>query len=789
VLSKVAVNAELLSQKVTLAGNALNNTNSITEEFNKKNSTLGAELEKLSKRMGALFTNSALSDGIRKFIISLNGIVAPTKSAVQQFDELDKKVKSLDQDITPLANRYDVLSAQTKLSTAEQAEMKSIVEQVAATIPSAITQVDAYGNAIAISTSRVREYIATEKDRLKVVNESAIRETEKVIAATNKQFDALDKRVQERNAKGFFGVEVRAEDGTTFTRKANEQELRELDENYKNVISKRNGLNAELKRLNGEALQENLDASEKERLAREKALEEERKRQAINFGTKDKEDPRIKLLAELKQLQNEVELLGKSADEKELTRIVQKYEKLITEAKAYADIVIELEKLRNKEVSNLIDEVTKKQVEEKKKEEEAEKQKTLKLREELMKRKENELNVARADGANELDRRNRSELATVKINLINSPAGQARLQAQLELLEVERDQELQNVKLTEEEKELIRAEYRAKAAELEIEFYTQQVQQILNYTQQVLSIVDQFYQFQSNKENARLQKELKGNDQKRNAYKRLLDARVISEAEYRRRLAALDEQEDRRKKELELKQFKRAKASQIAQALISGALAVVSTLAARPGATDIISLGAFRAINIALAVAATAASVATIASQKPPEFAKGGIAKGPRHKDNGIKMIDGQTGRQVGEMEGGEPYMILSRNTLSNNGDVISELLDASMNRGGARIRPLWKNRAYESMNFSRANTALRKRYFETGGVMNTSVTDVATAADSGTAETLAEMKEVMMYMANTVNRLSNTLENGIEASVSLRKFKDAETLDQQITDDSTFRP
>lgn len=510
---------------------------------------------------------------------------------------------------------------------------------------------------------------------------------------------------------------------------------------------------------------------------------------------KKEENPRFKLLRELKQLEDELLLLGKTNDEKELQRILNKYNKLITEAQKYADIVIRLEAARNKEVAALIEQVTKKQEEEKKKQEELEKQKTAKLRDELMKRKESELQVARENGAKELDRMNRSDLASAKINLINSPAGQARLKAQLDLLELERDQELQNVNLTEEEKELIRAEYRNRAAELEIEFYTAQVEQILNYTQQILSVVDQFYQVQSNRENARLQKELKSNDVKRNAYKRLLDQRVISEAEYRRRIAALDEQEDKRKKELERKQFNRAKAAQIAQAIIGGALAVVNTLSARPGALDILSLGAFRAINIAIAVATTAAQIATIASSKPPELAKGGIAKGARHSEGGIDLYDRKSKRVVANIEGGEPLLVLSRNTYANNADVVDELLDASMNRGGARINPgrikrFWESRPYRSLNYSGASRALSKRYFETGGVIAAGgAVNNDSAPVNDNTELLNNVMNVMLMVAETTASLRDELAKGIEANVSLKKFRDAETLDAQIKADGTMVP
>ena len=82
--------------------------------------------------------------------------------------------------------------------------------------------------------------------------------------------------------------------------------------------------------------------------------------------------------------------------------------------------------------------------------------------------------------------------------------------------------------------------------------------------------------------------------------------------------------EEQREQEVELIQrraFERQKRLQIAQAVINGAQAIIGTLAANPGPADILSLGAFRAIQIGLVVATTAAQIAAISRQT---FAKGG---------------------------------------------------------------------------------------------------------------------------------------------------------------------
>jgi hypothetical protein len=91
----------------------------------------------------------------------------------------------------------------------------------------------------------------------------------------------------------------------------------------------------------------------------------------------------------------------------------------------------------------------------------------------------------------------------------------------------------------------------------------------------------------------------------------------------------------------------------------------------------------FAALQSAFAAARAGLAINNISTQK---FERGGVVNGPSHAQGGVKLVDGATGELRGEMEGGEPYMILSGNTYRNNRSIIDALLDTSMNRGGAAI-------------------------------------------------------------------------------------------------------
>ncbi|HRI22275.1 MAG TPA: phage tail tape measure protein, partial [Panacibacter sp.] len=159
VLATLGQKTDFFREKMEDAGIAIKDTSEIQNAFNIKNETFGAELDKLGKTIGKWFTNSALSDFFKSIVTGLNNLFTPTKTAIQLFEDLNQKVQHLQNDILPLANRYDELKKKTNLSNDEQAEMKIIVGQIAAAMPGAVNGVDNYNNAISISTSRVRDFI------------------------------------------------------------------------------------------------------------------------------------------------------------------------------------------------------------------------------------------------------------------------------------------------------------------------------------------------------------------------------------------------------------------------------------------------------------------------------------------------------------------------------------------------------------------------------------------------------------------------------------------------------
>ena len=786
VLSKLSKNQELLSGKVDLASRALKDQSSITDEFNKKNNNLAANLEKLSKRFSSFFSSGALTDMLNGLVSTLVKATEPVKTLTQQFDEQLKTVVKLETQATPLINRYDQLSAKavqlggtTKLSKDEQVEMKSIIDQVAQTIPSAITQVDAYGNAIAISTSRVREYINTEKDRLKVVNASAIDDVKLQISEVDKQYAVLQKRIEERNAKGFFGVQVRGEDGKLFTRKSTEAEIRELDSFYKEVISKRNGLNAELKRLNGDALQEQLDAQKK-------AEDELKNKPAIvsnvtdPLADSDAADKLRKLREEYLKLRGDVadttsQLLqsafGYSLDKvfKEKAELEKQinnfYSKGVISSKERDDSLRDIQRETEAKVRKLITELNAKVKEDSVK---------VAVMPEV---KEEDIDFARAalrKAFEKLEREERDRIAARSLVLLNGTSKQ-KLDARLEALKEERDAELANANLTANEKLLIEAQYQDKVRQARVQFYQQEAQaitDILSYAGQALDIITQFDEARTSRENAALERELKGNEDRKAAFKRQADAKLITQQQYLQEIAKLDQQEQAKRTALEKTQNERKRKASVAQAIINGALGVTNALATAP--TIIAGI-----VMAALVAATTAAQISTINATK---YARGGFMKGDSHANGGMPVINRKTGKAEAEVEGGE--VILSNKTVRNNWDYISPLLESSMHQEGRRITPWWQSRSYKALNYPVINTTFTKqKMFASGGVFNAG-TASANTQSSGDEE-MKELMRALLFRAE--NPVTPVIEK-VDVAVPLNKIDDAKALRTRIEDDAAFR-
>lgn len=203
----------------------------------------------------------------------LNAFIGPSKSALETFEEHGRSVAALVGEIDPLLDRYDQLKSKASLNAGEQSELKTIIGQVAAVMPGAATAFDQYGNAIAISTDRVREYIKGQVLLLRYENKKAIDETIGDLAAVNVQIGQAQKNMDQIAKTGSFKIStpdkaLTAKPGFSVNiRDANQAEILETQRLYQELINQRIALDTKLGNLRGDALLQSVAAYKAERAA------------------------------------------------------------------------------------------------------------------------------------------------------------------------------------------------------------------------------------------------------------------------------------------------------------------------------------------------------------------------------------------------------------------------------------------------------------------------------------------------------------------------------------------
>jgi hypothetical protein len=706
VLSKLSKNQELLADKTQLASEALKGNSSILEEFNTKNNNLAANLEKLSKNISSWFSNSTLSSFLNDLIKELGTVTEKTQSATEAFDSQTQKVLNLEQKISPLLTRYDELATKANKSTSENTEMKSIIEQVTAVMPNAATQFDKYGNAIAISTGRVREFINAEKDRLKVVNAEAIKDNEKALRQEQLKLQTLKAQADQIAKTGGFQVRntfVDSKDANPqYFRPATEKEIAAALAAYKNQISTVNGRKLEIERLNGDALQKAIDAQEK-------ARKETPTPTATTTGGSTPSSPNEKNLQE--------------SQEREFEITKQHY----TDMDAWL-------KQATSDWANALN---------------APYEAALAKYKQSIAQRKLEADQYYANGIIDEERH-----AEIKEKIANEDLkGRIALARTFAPQSAKAEKDLQDAITEETNKGVQDRKKRIKDSLDEIPRWVKDVIAALNVAADVSNVVGQAFDVIAQKED----NELKRDEQRNNAKKKNLDKQLadkqISQASYNRKVTKMDAEMEEKRKKAAIAQFNRDKLLAIANATINMATGIMKAVAASfatgglPWSAIIASIGA--------------AQIGVIASQAPPEFAdggvlpgKGGVPSGPRHANGGIALMD-PSGQKRGEIEGGEP--ILSIDTYRNNRAVVDALLDASMNRGGASLG--WLNNMGSSLNYSRAAETMNfNRMYGNGGIIS-SRTSSGGSSSSGSRANISDAEMVEAMRAFTAQ-----LQNGVMA-------------------------
>lgn len=494
--------------------------------------------------------------------------------------------------------------------------------------------------------------------------------------------------------------------------------------------------------------------------AEEKKAREKREKDAEKAA-----DEFAKLMAELAKKARELQFYDMPQLTQDLERIDQFYDALEVRARGNAEALKRIEELRQKENFLVVQAYQRKEAEERLKlsKEEAEKRKQLDL-----KRLQEQAKLQQ-ELAEELAKKADEELgekgAAAELNVLKAK-GRARLDAVIEQLNLQEQIEIKAAEGKEQKIALIQEQYRQKRRQAEIDATLQTVADITAFTSEVIGALDNFFAMQADQENAVIERDRKANDVKKANYQKQLDKKQISQQEFNKKVADDQAALDKKERELKIKQFNRDKAMNIGKAIINTAQGVLQALSSFPPPASFILAAIVGALG--------AVQIASIARQKPPEFAIGGVLPGPSHSEGGMPILNPKTGQKVAEVEGGEP--ILSKATYRNNKPLVDALLHSSMHQGGRAISPKWFHQDYRPINVAGIKASQQSvKMFENGGMLPTSVDN-------------NRLEQLIGENSSVMAALSNQIANGIPAYTLVSQNEKAQNRLNEIRSAATMK-
>lgn len=635
------------------------------------------QIGELAESFGGFIGNilAPLMTMFAKFATSINEILQPSKTAVEIFEDHGRSVASLVQDIDPLLTKYDDLKAKTNLSASEQKELQRIIAQITAVMPGAASAFDQYGNAIEISSSRVREHIKNQVLLLRYENQKAIDETISNLADANLAIDQLKPKMNQIAKSGSYTITEQSGQNST-TRKARPDEVAAMQRQYQEMANTQTALNTKLGQLRGDALQQSLDSYTCEKKAASEtagaiidykkmevdelqALESdgnETQKKNAKEELKRRED--LKKNAEeyakyLKKISEDLENARvqaiKDSKEKELKMEELAYQKKLSEIKGNTEKELQLKSAIETQYHEKINAIQQKY--QRKETEEA--YQTEKIKTEIKLKSLAEGSIQWFDISQQLiDAQRQFELSNTELTesqkleieakyrdmrqkLIQTP-DDSKIQSNLdsrmkaesdaELMMLERTGQLTIEKkreLLQQERDMALASHEGNSEQQKLiweqyytdidELNTNTVAAAIAGLNSLIGSLSTLDQAITAYQQAELQKDEEKNNIKKARLKNQLDTGIISQKQYNEETERMDRDLDQKKKKMARDAAIRQKALAIVQAIINTAQAITAALA-------------LPIAGIALAVVAGvigAAQVALIAATPIPEAAKG----------------------------------------------------------------------------------------------------------------------------------------------------------------------
>lgn len=354
VIGALANNIDRVREQQAIANIEFENGTSILNEYNEKNNNTAALMDKIGRKMSGFWT--WVSKGVEplaRFFGDLLGVVdrnAEATAALQsEYSKLTGKEAALD----PLVKKYNDLVLQAAQGRDVNRELNSVIEQIAKIMPSAVTEVDAYGRAIEISTAKVQDMLKYQRELYNINKQTTAEKLGSEYNAVRKEFDRVQKNFNSGRMTdtSFWGTFKNAMDPNRtgvatrpMTDKDREGQLKKLAE----LEARQEALRTQLNDINNPK--------------KESPAPETNAGKPLTTGTfegsgssasgkaKKEVDEFKQLKEELRKLREDAVLDEKTANEREIQTVNFKYDRLRDMAKGNKEYIAELNKLQDAEL-------------------------------------------------------------------------------------------------------------------------------------------------------------------------------------------------------------------------------------------------------------------------------------------------------------------------------------------------------------------------------------------------------------------------------------------------------
>jgi TP901 family phage tail tape measure protein len=734
VFAKLGSNTGLLKEKVDLANKSLKGTDSIMNEFNIKNETFGAKVDKIGKSLTMAFVNGPVMNGLNALadgLVSLTENTHATSEAMaeEQHQVELSKIKILSYNVgneerTRLLNE---LKAQYPEYLGNLDAERASNEQVRDAIDSVVSSLV---NRIVVQ--RKQEEIAEQAEKMADKKEKQLAAETKLLEALNIAYKDNEGAYRGRinNQTKLMSKEL---EGLPIMYQAEEllnsknSGLSRMNDNIINVAKALDDMKAAEIAYNSESMKGNDIQKEKDELMKRLGINKPGDKSAPSpatgnasstrteeeIKTNDKIlEERNKYLAKLAELEIEFYQKGLDANSKEIEDVHQKYKALLIEADKYGVDRTRTQELYNKEIASVIESQAK----------EEQKKNAEKLI--AVQKLQDEVYMARLSANDrelvaEMNKWEELILKAESYGIDATAIRQAEADAINAIVVAQGQREIdettkKNKILSDKEKEL--NELKKKAAQ--------------DLARNLDSILRDYLTVQKNKDSDELQRNANNLSTQEQKYKELLDKKSISQSEYDKLMLDAKKKHDKKEAEINKQAFDREQRAALATAFINGAVGVTKIWATY---ADLPLIAAGLTIVQAAAIGAQVAAI----NSTPKPYAKGGFNK---ESDNPQGFTSGAT---------------LYTNSASGMDFIAGE-------EGKEWIAPNWMVEAPQTARIiEQLETIRQNRSFASGG--STSVASISSKVPvfepSNSTTTNADMQMLGIQM----KRLNDHLDRGIQ--------------------------